>query len=162
MNEPLLRAAHQSLGNLVTDFLKALDGIPDEDLNRWKPAAEQQGGGDMSTFAALGVHTASAATWMILHQTFGHDFPRDRVLEFEAETTRAEIDDLFHTLMQRFGELIETDGDVDLTALPPSIRPAFPEWNRTNWLLHAIDHTAQHLGHIEITRQLWLAERGQA
>jgi len=27
-------------------------------------------------------------------------------------------------------------------------------------LLHALDHTAQHLGHMQITRQLWDQERG--
>ena len=162
MTQVYLHAVHQSLGLLVADFLKALDGIPDNELNGWKPSAEQAGGGEMSTFAALGVHTASAATWMIVHQVFGHEFSRERLLEFEALTTRAEIDDLFASMLQRFGELIETEGDVDLTALPPTVRPSVPDWTRLAWLFHAIDHTAVHLGHVEITRQLWLAERGQA
>lgn len=162
MNQVVLRAALQSLELLTADLLKALEGIPDDDINTWKPAAEQAGGGEMTTLAALGVHTTSAASWMIVHQVFGHEFARDRELEFGATTTRAEIDDLFQTMLQRFSKLIETEGDVDLTTLPPSIRPSFPKWTRLNWLMHAIDHTAQHLGHVEISRQLWLAERGQA
>lgn len=161
MNQALLRAAHESLEKLVIDFRKGLDGISDEELNTWKPAAAQAGGGEMNTLAALGVHTALAGTWMIVHQTFGHEFPRDRVLEFDATSSRAEIDQLFETMLQRFAELIETEADVDLAALPPTIRPTIPEWTRLNWLLHAIDHTGLHLGHVEITRQLWLAERGQ-
>lgn len=162
MHEAILRAAHQTLETLIADFQKSLDGIPDDDLTTWKPAAEQDGGGEMTTLAALGVHTAAAGTWMIVHQIFGYDFSRERVLEFNATATRAEIDELFHTMLRRFAELIESDSEVELTALPPTIRPSVPDWTRLNWLLHAIDHTALHVGHVEISRQLWLAERGQA
>lgn len=160
MNDALFSAAQQSLQKLVTEFLEALDGIPEDDLNTWKPAAEQNGGGEMNTLAALGVHTALAGSWMIVHQTFGHAFPRDRMLEFTATATREELDTLFEAMMQRFADLIESDGDFDLGAMPPSIRPTAPDWTRMAWLLHAIDHTALHLGHVQITRQLWLAERG--
>ena len=158
-NSVIFTAAYESLESLVADFKKALDGIPTEDLNSWKPAAEANGGGDMNTFAALAVHTASAGSWMIVHQVFGLDFPRERDLEFQATATRAEIDERFDNYLSRFAELAEAEADVDLSALPLEIRPVRPNWTRMSWLMHAIDHTALHLGHAEIQRQAWLAER---
>ena len=60
MSRDVLTAAYTSLERVVRDFLRALDGIPDEDLNHWKPAAEQNGGGEMNTLAAMSVHTVQA------------------------------------------------------------------------------------------------------
>lgn len=158
-NSTVFNAAHKVLEKLVTDFREALDGIPEEDLNTWKPAAERNGGGEMNTFAALGVHTAIAGSWMIVHQVYGLDFPRDRELEFSATATRAEIDELFANFLSRMAELAESEPDVDLSAMPADIRPALPDWDKMSWLMHAIEHTGLHLGHVQIQRQAWLAEK---
>lgn len=158
-NHAVLTAAHVTLSRLVKEYLEAIEGIPDDDLNHWKPAAEQNGGGEMSPLAGLSVHTALAGTWMIVHQVFGQDFPRDRMLEFTTTSTRAEIEQLFATMLDRLAELTAAEPDIDLAGPPASIRPALPEWDRAAWLFHALDHTGPHLGHAQIHRQLWLAER---
>lgn len=158
-NHAVLHAAHVTLSKLVKDYLEAIEGIPDDDLNTWKPAAEQNGGGEMTSLAGLSVHTALAGTWMIVHQVFGHEFPRERILEFTTTSTHAEIEALFATMLDRLAELSAADPDLDLSAPPASIRPALPDWDRAAWLFHALDHTGLHLGHAQITRQLWLAER---
>lgn len=153
----ILAAAHESLRKLVDEFLQALDGIPNDVLNTWKPKAEQQGGGEMNTFAALGVHCATAGTWMLVHQVFGEDFPRNRDAEFEATATISDIQALFSDMLNALES--RTGVEVDLSAMPPTIRESIPHWNRAAWLLHAVDHTALHVGHAQIMRQLWLAER---
>lgn len=158
-NRVVLEATYASLEKLVTAFLEAIDGIPDDDLSTWKPSAEQQGGGEMNTLAAMSVHTAEAAAWRIVHQIFGHDYPRDREAEFSVTASRKEIDERFATLLSRFVELIELELDVDLATLPPTIHEDHPDRTRMDWLVSTIDHTALHLGHAEIHRQLWLAER---
>lgn len=158
-NRVILEATYASLEKLVAAFLEAIDGIPDDDLNTWKPSAEQQGGGEMNTLGAMSVHTAQAATWRIVHQIFGQNYPRDREAEFSASASREEIDERFGTLLSKFAELIEADPDVDLTSLPPTIHVDHPDRTRMDWLVSTIDHTALHLGHAEIHRQLWLAER---
>ncbi|MCA9833261.1 MAG: DUF664 domain-containing protein [Thermomicrobiales bacterium] len=157
--ELVLRAAHQSLGKLVKEYLEALDGISDEDLNTWLPGAVSNGGGEMNTFAAMSVHVIGAGSWMLFHQVFGEEVARDREAEFHATATRQEIDDLFATMLSRLADHIESDADLDLYSLPPTIRETVPDWTRAAWLFHAIDHTALHLGHAQIQRQLWLAER---
>jgi hypothetical protein len=116
----------------------------------------------MNTLAAMSVHTVQAGAWRIVHQVFGHDYPRDRDAEFTATASRAEIDAMFDTMLRRFVELIEEQPDVDLSAMPPTIRESSPDWTKLQYLVSLVEHTALHLGHAQITRQLWLAERGQA
>lgn len=155
----ILEATYDALDKLLVDYRAALDGIPDSDLASWKPAPETASG-ETNTFAAMAVHTASAAGWMLHHQVFGDDLPRDREAEFRAIATRDEIDAVFEGLLGSFRERIESGEEVDLTAMPPTIRESIPDWTRMHWLLHMIDHTALHLGHAQIQKQLWLAARG--
>lgn len=159
---PVLNTTYMLLENLSHQFLNALDGIPEADLNGWKPSAEQQGGGEMNTLATLAVHVVAAARWRIEEQTFDVHYPRDRDNEFTATATREEIDELFATMLGEFRTLIVSTGDVDLTELPGTIREDDPDRTRLDWLLSAIDHTALHVGHAEIHRQLWLAERAES
>jgi hypothetical protein len=144
---------------LVADLLATMDGIPDEDLAHWKPAAAEQGGGEMNTFAALAVHTASAGSWMFYHQVFGDEMTRDREHEFHAVATRDEIAQVYAQWLEGMRQRIGALEEVDLHSRPATIRESRPNANRMHWLLHMIDHTALHLGHLEIQRQLWLAEQ---
>lgn len=157
-----LNAACDMLQVLLESYQAALDGIPDADLNEWSPSAEQNGGGPMTKLGPMGGHVAGAGTWMFEHQVFGLESPRNRDGEFVTPNTRAEIDAKFAAMISRLQELIASDIEVDLTALPPTVRDSVPTWNRMMWLLHLIDHTALHVGHAQIQRQLWLAERGQS
>ena len=158
-NKPVLDTTYMLLEKLAEDFLASLEGIPESDLNSWKPSAEQQGGGAMNTFAALAVHMVAAARWRIEEQTFDVPYPRDRDSEFTATASRVEIDELFGTMLSEFRKLIASDRDVNLNSLPGRPREDNPDRTRLDWLLSAIDHTALHLGHEQIHRQLWVAER---
>lgn len=153
-------ALYDVLESLIIDILKTLEEIPEDDLNHWKPAAAQQGGGEMNTLAAIAVHTASAGRWMFLHQVLGQDFSRDRDAEFRATASLAEIEDHFQRWLGEIREHIDELDATDLTRMPPTIRPNHPTWSRSHWLLHMLEHTGIHLGHLQIHRQLWQAERG--
>lgn len=159
-NQSVLEGVYQSLERVVEEYLEALDGIPDQDLATWKPAAEQQGGGEMNTLSGMSVHTSTVARWIIEHQVFGLDFPRDREFEFTAKVSQAEIVEMFDNMLRKFEGLIESDPNVNLAGPPSTVREYAPDWTKLAWLLHALDHTALHLGHAQVTRQLWLAERG--
>lgn len=158
-NDFILNATYTVFERSVNQYLEAIDGITDDDLNTWKPSAEQQGGGPMNTLSAMSVHMAHAAGWRIVHQVFGHDYPRDRESEFTATATRAEINELFTSVLTRFRELIDSGQEIDLNSMPATIRDDHPDRNRLDWLVSTIEHTALHLGHAQIHRQLWLAER---
>lgn len=159
MSTVLMRSTCEVLEFLVAQFLEALDGIPDEDLATWKPSAAVNGGGEMNTLAALAAHTASAGQWMLFHQVYGDEMSRDRDSEFRAVATRAELEEIYERWLARFRERIDEAAEVDMRSMPPTIRESHPDWTRLHWLLHMIDHTALHVGHAQIHRQFWLAER---
>lgn len=159
MSKAILQGTYKQLEKLVREYQLALDGIPDEDLSSWKPSTEQNGGGEMNTFAGMSVHTVQAASWRIVHQVFGYDYPRDRKSEFTATASRAEIDRMFGEMLDRFAGLIATQPNVELTALPPGIREESPNWSRLEYLIQVVGHTALHVGHAQIQKQLWQVER---
>lgn len=156
----VLETACDALEKLLSSFQAALDGIPDDDLASWKPAAAHSGGGEMNTLAAMAVHTAAAGGWMLHHQVYGDQVPRDRDAEFRAVATRDQIDAVFEGWLASFRERIDHGAAVDFDALPPTVRDTMPAWTRLHWLFHMIDHTALHVGHAQVQKQLWLAERG--
>lgn len=158
----ILNTCYKQLETLVRQYRAAIDGIPDDDLNAWKPAAEQHGGGPMNTLSAMSVHVVAAARWRIEQQLFNVEYLRDRESEFSATASRAELDEQFETLLRNFRERIDSGQDVDIFSPPTSIREDHPTWSRYDWLESAITHTALHLGHAQIHRQLWEAERGIA
>lgn len=161
-HQAILNTHYSTLEMQVQQFLEALDDIPDHDLGNWKPVAEQLGGGPMNTFAGMVNHVVAAARWRIEQQVFDREFERDRESEFSARLTRAEIGDLFDTMLTNFRQLIDSGGQVDLASLPTTPREDHPTWTRHDWLVTATSHTALHLGHAQIHRQLWLAESANA
>lgn len=153
-------AVYDVLESLISDIMNTLRDIPEDDLNHWKPAAESQGGGEMNTFAAIAVHTASAGRWMFMHQVLGKDVDRDREAEFHATSSLAGIEAGFQGLLADVREHLDELDTTDLSRPTPTIRENHPTWVRAHWVLHLLDHTGIHLGHLQIHRQLWEAERG--
>ncbi len=156
---PFARAYEHQLRNVVKDLLATLEGIPDDVFNTWKPTAAVEGGHEMNTFAALAIHAVSAGEFMTLHAVGGEPSQRNREAEFEATGSLAEITarygrwlDGVHNLMARF-----TDADLDRESF--SERYTERDWRVAEILLHALDHTALHAGHLQVQRQFWEAER---
>lgn len=162
MTDSLLTDVYRMLEIQLAQFRQAIAGIPDDDLNSWKPAAEAGGGGEMNTFASLAVHITGAGTWRVFQQVYGDDVHRDREAEFHATATADEIDRMFDGWLAGFRERLERPVQPDLASLPETPREDHPDWTRKRWLLTMIDHNALHLGHVQIHRQLWMAETGRA
>lgn len=129
------------------DIGRALDGLSREALD-WIP------GPDMNSLAVLVVHlTGSERQWIGLAV---NDLPdRDRQAEFlvkgldggQLKTRLAAADDFARQALARLSL-------ADLEAERRS-----PQNDKTytvgGCLVHALQHTALHEGHIQITRQLW-------
>lgn len=157
-----LDIAYDLLDRQLRQFREAIDGIPDKDLHAWRPAAASSGGGEMNTFSALAVHITGAGTWRLFEQIYGDPVDRNRDAEFDATATANEIDNLFDAWLAGFRERLARPDQPDLTTIPDTPREDHPDWTRLHWLLSTIDHTALHLGHAQIHRQLWLAEHNPA
>lgn len=156
---PFGRAYEYQLRNVVNDLLATLDGIPDEDFNSWKPVAACEGGHEMNTFAAVAIHAVSAGEFMTLHAVGGGPSQRNREAEFDATGSLAEIVVRYERWLDSVHELLTSFTDADLDRASFSDRYVERNWKAAEILLHALDHTALHAGHVQVQRQLWEAER---
>jgi len=131
----------------------AVADLPAEALD-WKAAP------DMNSFAVLLTHTAGALRYWVGDAAGSQPSGRVRAEEFETRDVDAA------ELMGRLGAAMDFAGQV-LEELDPAglseIRTMGQkdEQHSVGWaLLHALEHTALHAGHIQITRQLWDQRNG--
>jgi uncharacterized damage-inducible protein DinB len=114
----------------------------------WSP------GNDMNSLSTLVAHVAGAERYWIGDVVMGEDSGRVRDREFE--TAGATADELSNRLDDSL-EYIEGAFER-LSPAQLAEERTLPELDRTYtvaWSIgHALQHTAQHLGHMQITRQL--------
>lgn len=151
---PTGHAVERSVRNHVENLLETLRGVPPDVLNTWKPRAAAEGRHEMNTFAALAVHTVSAAEFHSLHMVGRAPSDRVRDAEFEATTSIDDIEARFNAFLGELHTLLDGMSEADLGA-KPSPEAGQPDWTNADWLLHTVDHIALHTGHLQIHRQLW-------
>ncbi len=152
-------AYERQLRSLTNEFLAAIEGISDDDLNAWTPQMAIAGTQEITTFAALGVHIAGAGEFMTLIAVGGAPVTRDRDAEFVAKATRAQIEHRFDSWLPKVHLLLERLTEQELAAQNTHDRYLDRDWTNARILLHALDHTALHVGHAQIQRQLWEDEQ---
>ncbi len=138
----------ESLHALIRD---AIEGLPEEALN-WRPV---QGEGDHATnsLAVLVAHIAGAEYHWIT-EVIGQR-PATRVREAEFETQAGSAAELWAILERAAASTNEVLAGLSAAELDQP-RQVDDHKVIVRWaLLHVVDHTALHLGHIQITRQLW-------
>jgi len=130
-------------------ILRILEELPPEALT-WRPNipnANSPGG--------LAVHTVASGEWWILACVRGDTIARDRDEEFHQTMTAAVARTRFETWYQHVVALIATKPPEWFGAISQH-----PNGDRTNrrCLMHSVEHTAQHFGHLELMRELWSVE----
>ncbi len=141
----------ERLHDLDTDFIAAFEGLPAEALD-WVP------GEDMNSFCVLVVHTTASSRFWIGDAALGEPSNRNRAAEFQARgLSEADLKARFAALESYVETGLSRLTLVDLTAMRPIPNRAMNLTEATvGWsLLHALEHTGLHLGHAQITRQLW-------
>jgi uncharacterized damage-inducible protein DinB len=133
---------------IYMDIAKSLDGLPQEALD-WQPGPE------MNSICVLVVHLTGAERYWIGDVILGDPSSRNREAEFQAKGMSSD------ELKQRLKEVdayitavFETMNLLDLEK-PRQARRNGRELTVTWALMHALEHTAIHLGHIQIMSQLW-------
>jgi uncharacterized damage-inducible protein DinB len=136
------------LQNFHNDFGVTIANLPQEAID-WVPGQE------MNSLCVLIVHTTGATRFWVGDVAMRESSNRNRAAEFEAKgwdeaALEKRLDD---TLAYTRGVLERlTLEDLD----KPCSDPRDGSQTTVGWaLMHALEHTALHLGHAQITRQLW-------
>ena len=149
--DPFLAEFLRLLEEKHADFTAALEGLPLEAMN-WAP------GEGMNTLAVLAIHTAGAERFWIGDVAMGEPLKRDRPAEFatrdaSAGQALARLD----SSLAYARSAIERLSTGDLAASRVNARDG--KTTTVGYaLLHALEHTAMHAGHAQLTRQLWEAQ----
>lgn len=147
--DALKAAAKQLLGEQKKAMRGVVAGLDGAALN-WKPL----GGQDTNSIAVLLAHALDAERYLVA-SSVDVTIDRDREAQFRVEV---ESDADLLALIDRTEA--EVNGWIDsLTAEHLAAEVARP--NRTHsgawWLLHALEHSNEHIGQALLTRQLYEA-----
>jgi uncharacterized damage-inducible protein DinB len=142
------------LSELSNQVKSLLDEWPQSALD-WRPI---QGEGELATnsFSAMVVHLAGSETYWMKEIIGRQPIHRDREAEFA--TRGVQVEEL----------KVKLDGAAKIAqeVLSPLTEPQLEETRKfrdrtvtVRWaILHVIEHFATHIGHMQLTRQLWLVK----
>ena len=130
------------VGDLIAD-------LPAEALN-WRPIE----GDATNSLAVLAAHIAGAEHFWIAEVVGGSPPTRDRDAEFTTQASDAsELVRLLEDTGAETREVLSAMRAADLDGRREARGRTIP----VRWcILHVIDHTALHLGHMQLTYQLWM------
>lgn len=132
---------HKAIETAVAD-------LPAEAMD-WKPGPE------MNSIAVILAHTTGA--WRYWAGDVAGDKPSGRVRAEEFETFNVDAAEMLGRLNAALETTRQVLAELELSRLG-EVRTAgmFNEERTRGWaLFHALEHTALHAGHIQMTRQLW-------
>ncbi len=141
----------QRIEDLRGQVSSLIADLPAQALN-WRPI---EGKDDHSTnsLAVLAAHVAGAEHFWIAEVVGGQAATRDRDAEFAVVAENAsDVIRLLEKSAQETREVFAALSESDLDGTRQARDRIVP----VRWcILHVIDHTALHLGHMQITYQLW-------
>ena len=142
------------LGDLRHQVKTLLEGLPPEALD-WRPI---RGEGELATnsLAVMAVHLAGSLTYWTKEIIGRKPVQRDREAEFAAQGVPATELKAGLDAASRFSDEVLSS----LTEAQLEEGRKFRDRTVTvRWgILHVIEHFATHIGHMQLTRQLWLAK----
>jgi uncharacterized damage-inducible protein DinB len=152
MMPPELASYLQMIEDLRGQVREMIAGLPSEALN-WRPleGTEEHA---TNSLAVLAAHVAGAEHFWI-GEVVGRLPPsRDRDAEFAtAAASAAELTELLGQIGEETRQVFSALSEADLEGT----RDAWGRVIPVRWcILHVIDHTALHLGHMQLTHQLWM------
>jgi hypothetical protein len=137
---------------VARDAIAALKDVSEEMLNR--PVAVPEA----NSLFAIATHLMGAGEFWTLATVGGRHIERDRDAEFRSTGTYAELATRCDGWVSAVHDLLDEMPDEDLER-STGVKPyrddiGVDEMTVEHALLRAIDHTAVHLGHIQVTTQL--------
>jgi uncharacterized damage-inducible protein DinB len=146
--DPFFKDYYDRLSNLHHDLAETVEGLPVEALD-WQPVPET------NSLAVLLTHTAGSERYWIGEVVGEEPAGRERAKEFETvEQTVEELQDQLNLALAHSRQTLSRlslDNLAEARLISMQGRSCTVAWA----LLHALEHVALHLGHAQITRQLW-------
>ena len=152
MMPPELTGYLQMIEDLRGQVRDLIADLPVDALN-WRPL---EGSDEHATnsLAVLATHIAGAERFWAAEVVGGKPPTRDRDAEFARQATSAsELVNLLEITGEQTREVFSMLSETDLKGTREARGRVIP----VRWcILHVIDHTALHLGHMQLTYQLWM------
>lgn len=143
------------LDRLIQMLAAELDGLDDEVINRDPPFQPS------NTLYQNGFHVAGSTRWWLITNSGGKDFGRNRDAEFSSRGTAQELQANLAALRTEvaghLASLQVEELDLPIILEHSGISHWSGPWplTRRDAILHAVEHIGIHLGHVQITRQLF-------
>lgn len=149
----------QAFERVHADAAAAVAGLPPEALN-WRPL---EGDESTNSLAMTLTHLAGSELFWVGQVAGDRPAHRDRDAEFRASANSA--DELRARLDQAMSVTRETLAGLAAEKLDEVVHTDSPMGRRDvtrRWaVLHSLAHGNIHVGHMQLTRQLWLSRAGQ-
>lgn len=144
----VMGALLEGLLALHTEIRSLLEGMPDEALD-WVP------GPGMNTISATIVHSLGAERYWLGDVAYGEASGRDRDGEFRARGLGASR--LLEQLAEADAYATKVFGGLDPATLATSRFSVLHGRDyAVAWAVaHTVEHSALHVGHLQVIRQLW-------
>ncbi|MFC1860610.1 DinB family protein [Chloroflexota bacterium] len=138
------------LGILKEQIREAIQNLNDEAVN-WRPLLK-----DTNSIYAILCHLVGSEEYWVRQVIGGESIDRDREAEFRASGHVSEIIDRWERIGKISKNILNNLGSPQLGESRTLTRATGVVSYTVRWsILHIISHYAIHLGHIQLTRQLW-------
>jgi uncharacterized damage-inducible protein DinB len=148
------------MDTLFTEYLNRLtllhDGLKATIADLPQAALDWTPGPEMNSLAVLLVHVAEAERYWLATLVGGEPSERVRAEEFKAEgLTAVSLTHLLEDALAQNRAVLARLTLADLEVVRESAVHNGRSFLAAYSFLHALEHTALHLGHAQITRELW-------
>ncbi len=142
--KPMIDVVQRMLNGQAERYGKVVDALPDDALN-WRPGNEET-----NSVAQLIRHTTAVQN-LLLARALGEspEYSHDDSLRNDP-ATKAELHGLLTDAKTKKDEHLVRLDDMDMSEMLDNGRAP-----RAYFVIHTADHGQEHLGHAELTRQLW-------
>ncbi len=145
--KPMVEVVQKMLDEQADRFGKAVDGMPEEALN-WRPGNEET-----NSVAQLVRHTTAVQS-VLLGRALGETVQHDHAYSLRNDpATKAELAGLIAEAKAKKDDDLARLDALDMSEMVAS--PGRDPVMRARYVIHTADHGQEHLGHAELTRQLW-------
>lgn len=145
--KPMIEVVQRMLDGQAERYGQVIEGLPEEALN-WRPGNEET-----NSVAQL-VRHVTAVQEMLLGRALGESPEYDHTRSLRNDpATKEELRGLLTDAKTKKDEQLARLDEMDMSEmLPNQFRgPVL----RAHYIIHTADHGQEHLGHAELTKQLW-------